>query len=153
MARGSPSASPFDVGRCRDRRGSDQAAQHFNKPAALSLRPDRDAQEVLDARLSEMPDQNATLPKCCREICSAPASMTREDEVCERRQHLEAELSKLAGQRFAACDLEVAARKIRDPPARFFDNQYARRRIPWIEIKFPEAIKPARRHIAKIKRS
>ncbi|MGY3469037.1 hypothetical protein ACVW0I_005908 [Bradyrhizobium sp. LM6.11] len=84
--------------------GSDQAAQHFNKPGTLGLRSYGDAQEVLDARLSEMPDQNATLAKRCRKICSAPASMARENEVCERRQHLEAELSKLAGQRFAARD-------------------------------------------------
>src|SRR3954452_1816570 len=83
---------------------SDQAAQHFNEPGTLRLRSDRDAQEVLDARLSEMTDQNATLAKRCREICSAPASMAREDEVGERRQHLEAKLSKVSGQGFAACD-------------------------------------------------
>src|SRR5215218_2555070 len=84
--------------------GSDQAAQRFNKPGTLGLRSDRDAQEVLDARLSEMPYQNATLAKRCREICSAPASMAREDEIGERRQHREAKLSKVAGQGIAACD-------------------------------------------------
>src|SRR3954466_4762799 len=98
------SASSFDVARCGDRWGSNQAAQHFNEPGTLGLRSDRDAQKVLDARLSEMPDQNATLAKRCREICSAPASMARENEVGERRQHLKAELSEIAGQDFAACD-------------------------------------------------
>src|SRR4051812_26761648 len=94
--------------------GSDQSAQHFNEPAAFLLRSNRDAQKVLDARLSEMPDQNAARAKRGREIGSAPASMTREHEVRERRQHLEAELSEIACQAFAARDDTVAG--LLEPP-------------------------------------
>jgi hypothetical protein len=55
-------------------------------------------------------------------------------------------------QRFAAGDLERATREVRDLPARLFHNQHARRRVPRIEIEFPESVKSARRHIAQIQR-
>ncbi len=51
-----------------------------------------------------MPDQNAALAQRRGEIGSAPAPMAREDEVRERRQHLEAELFEIASQDFAARD-------------------------------------------------
>src|SRR5262249_26029943 len=100
------------------RTGSDQAAQHVDQPAALLFRTDRDAQEVLDARLLEMPDQNAALPERNREIGTALAPMAREDEVGLRRQHLEAEPRELTRQRFAvrhdACTGLLKPRVVRD---------------------------------------
>ena len=54
--------------------------------------------------------------------------------------------------RLAADDLEGATGKIGDLPTGLFDNQHARRRIPWIEIEFPEPVKPSRCDIAQIKR-
>src|SRR3954471_19662594 len=81
---------------------SDQAAQQGNQTAALLLCANRDAQELLDSRLLEMPHQNAALAKLGREICAAVAAMAREHEVSHRWQNLKTEFGERAGQRLPA---------------------------------------------------
>src|SRR5437868_3179139 len=82
--------------------GSDQTPQHGEQAAALILGSDRDAQEVFDPGLLEVPHQHAALAKCCGEICAAMAAMTHEYEIRHGWQNLEAERSEAAAQRLAA---------------------------------------------------
>ena len=56
------------------------------------------------------------------------------------------------GQRLAARDLELATGEIGNLASSLFNNQYARRRVPRIQIKFPETVIPSGRNIAKIER-
>src|SRR6516164_3873110 len=88
--------------RCRwNEHGSDQTTHQRYQSAALILGSDGDAQEVLDPRFLEMSYENAALPQRRSEIRTAAARMAREDEVRERWENLEAELSEGEGQPFA----------------------------------------------------
>src|SRR5262245_23386268 len=86
---------------CAPARGSDQTTQLRDQDAALILRSDRDAQEIFDPGLVEMPYENAVLPQPGREPGAAAAVMAGENKIRQGWQHLEAQLGQGVGQRFA----------------------------------------------------
>src|SRR5262249_54857278 len=83
---------------------SNQLPRQRDQAVALLVASDGDAQKILDARLLEMPHQDAALAQACSELCATVTGMAREHKIRRRGQHLEAEIGKTAVQQFAACD-------------------------------------------------
>ena len=70
----------------------------------MRVRADRDAQELLDARLAEVADDDAARPQGGGEFAGVALRVEGEDEVGGGGQDVEAEGGEFVGQRLAASD-------------------------------------------------
>src|SRR4051794_14371464 len=99
---GAPGAAsePRGGGPSRSARHRAQCAEKF---IALRVRTHRDPQELIDARLREVSNEDAPRAEIGRQRCGVTLCMPREEEIGCGRQNLEAELGKARAEPLSAC--------------------------------------------------